>query len=219
MIVKFKKPKTSKISKISKLPLHNPKIFYPLLAALIVACALFLDKPFALFFSSFQSDWKDLLVLVNSIMNPYLSLLLFPTLFFFVRFVQRKERKSRKLWYLSFATALPLFLTSFLQVLFGRSNPDWFFTHKEIIFRFFEWNSSFHSFPSSTACNIAGIGSALAYVYPKYSARFFLGGTLLGLVPAVLNACFLSDSLAGICCGVLLSMFIYKTMRKELSFS
>lgn len=216
MIVKFKK---KSLFKPSKYFLEHPKVLLPLLAICIVASYFFIDKPFALFFASFKTDWMDILSLINSLMTPFFTLLLFPFLFFFIRFVQRKERKSRKLWYLCFATALPIFAASFLNVIVGRSNPEWLFTHKEEIFRLFGWNPSFHSFPSVTSCNIAAIGAGLCLLYPKKSLNFLIIGILGGMIPALLNFCFVSDALAGICIGMLLARVIFRTMRKELSFS
>lgn len=216
MIIEFKKNPFLKPSRFFR---ENSKVFYPLLIFCIVASYFFIDKPFALFFSSFKSDWLDILFLVNSLMNPFFTLLLFPTLFFFARFIKKKERKSRKLWYLCFATALPIFLATFLTIIVGRSTPAWLFIHKEMIFRFFEWNPSFHSFPSTTSCNIGALGAALCYLYPKQSYKFFPLGILVGMIPALLTLCFVSDALAGMCIGMLLARTVFKLMRKEISFS
>jgi hypothetical protein len=215
MIIEFKKNPFHKPSRFLR---ENSKIFYILLAICIVASYFFIDKPFALFFISCKSDWFDILLLINSLMTPFFTLLLLPSLFFFVRFVRRKERKSRKLWYLSFATAIAIFAASFLSVLVGRANPAWFVIHKEMIFRFFEWNGSFHSFPSTTACNAGALGAALCYLYPKQSYKFFIASILIGMIPAVLTLCFVSDALAGLCVGMIFARIVFKVMRKELSF-
>lgn len=216
MIIEFKKNQHLKPSRFFR---ENYKIFYPLLIVCIVACYFFIDKPFALFFSSFKTDWLDILSLINNLMNPSFALLVFPSLFFFIRFVQRKERKSKKIWYLSFATAIPILLVTFLNILVGRSSPSWLLAHNEMIFRSFQWNPSFHSFPSTTSCNIGAIGAALCYLYPKHSYKLFPSSIVLGIVPAVLSTCFLSDALAGTCIGMLLARGVFKLMRKEMSFS
>lgn len=216
MIIEFKKNPFLKPSRFFR---ENAKIFYPLLAICIVASYFFIDKSFALYISSFKSDWIDILFLINNLMNPFFTLLLFPFLFFFTRFIRKKERKSRKLWYLSFATALPIFLTSFLAIIIGRSNPNWLILHNEMIFRLFQWNPSFHSFPSATSCNIGALGAALCYLYPKQSLKIFPLTILIGFIPALLALCFLSDALAGISIGMLLARAIFKIMRREISFS
>ncbi|MES2199311.1 MAG: phosphatase PAP2 family protein [Chlamydiota bacterium] len=216
MIIEFKKNSFLKPSRFFR---ENSKIFYPLLIVFIVASYFFIDKSFALFLSSFKSDWLDILFLVNNLMNPFFTLLLFPFLFFFIRFVQRKERKSKKLWYLSFATALPIFAATFLAIIVGRSTPAWLFIHKEMIIRFFQWNPSFHSFPSVTSCNIGALAAALCYLYPKHSYKFFFLGVFVGMIPALLALCFVSDALAGICIGMLGARLVFKIMRRELSFS
>ncbi|MBS0628177.1 MAG: hypothetical protein JSS09_08205, partial [Verrucomicrobia bacterium] len=70
-----------------------------------------------------------------------------------------------------------------------------------------------------TSCNIAAIGAGLCLLYPKKSLNFLIIGILGGMIPALLNLCFVSDALAGICIGMLLARVIFRTMRKELSFS
>ncbi len=216
MIVDFKK---KPFVKSTRLFLSRPKILYPLLVVCIVALYFFLDKPFALFFLSTKSDWQDLLFLINGLMNPFLSLVLLPSLFFFVRFLQRRERKSRKLWYLCFATSISILLASFLSVTFGRATPERLLLQNEMLFRFFEWNPSFRSFPSISSCNIAALATGLALLSPKHSFKFYTIGIMLGFVPALLTICFLSDAFAGICIGMILAKAIYKVMRRELSFS
>lgn len=216
MIIEFKK---KSLLKPSKFFLERPKLLLPLLGICIVASYFFIDKSFALFFATHKNEWMDILYLINSLMTPFFTLLLLPFLFFFVRFLQRKDRKSRKLWFLCFATALPIFFASFVGVIIGRSNPEWLFLHKEMAFRFFQWNSTFHSFPSITSCNIAALGAGLALVYPKQSLKFFFAGLLGGMIPAVLTLCFVSDALAGIFIGMLLARAVFRAMRKEISFS
>lgn len=212
MIVDFKKNSSVKF-------LKRPKIFYPLLLLCIVASVLFLDKPFALFFVAFRSDWTDLLSSLLHLFTPYLTLIVLPCLFFFARFLQRRERKSRKLWYLSFATAVPLLVASILTVVFGRASPERLFMHNEMPFHLFDWDPAFRSFPSLLSCNIAAWGTALSRIYPKRSLRFSLGGFFVGLLPAALTTCFFSDALAGIAIGSILAGMVFTVMRRELSFS
>jgi|GEM_PF-2839810 len=216
MIIKFKKPKPFKLSTLF---FESPKIVYPAILLLILASYFFLDKPFAIFFTSLPSEVRDILGLFNTLLTPFFTLLLFPFLFFFVRFIQRKERKSRKLWYITYATALSIFLGSILQVIVGRSCPGWFFAHGEMTFRLFQWNPEFHSFPSITSCNIGALTTAFGCLYPKHSTKLFFVGMVAGTIPAVLSFCFIGDAFAGICIGMIVAVAVFKAMRREMSFS
>jgi membrane-associated phospholipid phosphatase len=214
MIVDFKKK-----TKTGKSPFkHKSKYILACSLAIIVLLSYFIDKPFALFFYSLKGDLQEPLELINRLFSPMLSLLVFPSLFFVIRFLARQERKSRKFWFLSLAIPLATLPVKVLEIIFGRSDPDWLFSHQEMTMRLFNWDPSFHSFPSDISSTIGAIATCLALVYPKKSRRFFIGGACLSLVPALSTTCFLTDALVGAGIGFVASSFLYNTMRKELSF-
>ncbi len=198
---------------------YKNKIALGIIAFLTLISFLFIDKSLALFFYSVQSSIQDPLLLISRIFSPFLSLVLFPSLFFWIRFILKNERKSRRLQMLSMTTALSLLVGQFLAIILGRSNPSWLFDHGEITMRLFNWNPSFHSFPNLTSCNIGALSGAFGCLYQKRSNQFFVGGCLLAFIPALLTECFLSDALIGASIGFGISLFVFQTMKKETSFS
>ncbi len=214
MIIDFKR-KGFSIS--STFLLDHIKVVSILYLCLIVASYFFIDKSLAAFFNSLSPIAHYPFLLIEKLFCPIAWALITPTVFFYIRFILRKEKKSRKLWYVSLAIPLTALICKILEVSFGRATPEWFFLHQESPFRFLEWNHSFHSFPSITAVTIAALATSLSCILAKY--RFFLltGGALLTFVPVISANCFLSDALAGFYVGAVLAQWIFKMMRKEIS--
>jgi len=213
MIVDFKK---TRFPKTPQWIFEHPKIAYPVLAVIIIVSFLFIDQPLAHLLLSAQSSWSDILSLFDRIFSPMLSLLLFPFLCFFIRFIQKREKKSRKIWFLCFATALPILAAKVAAIIIGRATPEWMAVHGEATFRLLNWNPLFHSFPYATSCNIGAIAAAAGSLYPKYAVRAFIAGFAFGLIPALLPVCFLSDAIAGVFLGMILSIWVFRTIRREL---
>jgi hypothetical protein len=195
----------------------NPNLIYAVSFLFIVASYLFLDKSFALFAKSLGSELKGALTPFYNLMDPFFIILALSFLYFFVRFIQKKEKKSRKFLLVSLATTLVVFAVKILQVLIGRSSPEWFFYHKEMAFRLLNWNPHFHSFPSATSAVIATLTNALAMLNTNKSRLFLSLGFFLGIIPSLLNVCFLSDALGGIGIGFFLGKYLCKRMQRELS--
>jgi hypothetical protein len=213
MIVEFKK-KNFKRKQFSLL--NAPKYLIPFFLVLIVASFLFLDKPLALFFHETMGDLNNPFTIVDRLFTPIFALLLFPSLFFLFRFPLRQEKKARKFWLYSLAIPVSVFGCALIQVILGRANPEWFFYHKEMTVRFFQWDSSFHSFPASISCNIGAVAACTSCLFPKWSIRILVIGFLLSLVPVITTTNFLSDALTGVGIGMLVSTWIYSLMKKEM---
>ena len=215
MIIDFKKQKKpiSPMFFINKI-----KIIVPFILFLIVSFFFFLDKPFAFFSRSSLCFLYDPFLLISRLCNPLFALLVFPFLFFCTRFVLKAEKNSRKFLFLSLSLPLSILCSETLEVVVGRSNPYWLFLHGEMILRFFQWNPSFHSFPSSISCTIGTLAASFACLYPRFSLVFLIVGLILGLSPAILTLCFLSDALAGLWIGMTLSTLVFKIMKKEVTF-
>ena len=214
MIIEFKK---KFFSKSPTYLLDHIKIVISLFLFLILISFFFLDKPFALSLNSLSSSIKEPFILIERLFCPIFWALLTPTLFFYIRFVLRQEKKSRKFWYVSLALPLAVFGCKILQVILGKATPEWFFLHQEAPFRLFEWNTSFHSFPSITSCTIAALATSLACLIQKARIYLLIGGLILSFTPMISSSCFLSDALAGICFGSLVSQWVFKKIRKEIS--
>lgn len=186
---------------------------------LIVGSCLFLDKPTALFFSKAPLTIQELFRFFEKICCPFFWILATQAVFFYVRFIIRKEKKSRKFWYISLAVVLSIFLAKVIALCFGRATPDWFLIHGEAPFRFFEWNPSFHSFPSLTSVTISAFAASLACILPKSRLYLLVGGFVLSFIPVITTSSFLSDALLGYLVGTLVSQWVFGKMRRELSIT
>ncbi len=199
--------------------LQYKKITFPVLFLLTLASFLFADKPFSLFFQSIPTEIKACFIFIERLFSPFFWALVFPSLFFFVRFIKRKEKKSRKFWYLSVAFPASILSCKILEVLFGRAYPEWLFTHYEAHFRFFEWNPSFHSFPSLASTSIATFAICFSCILSSKARPYLLvAGFFLSLSPALSTHAFLSDTLAGFTLAGFMSQWVFQSMRKEVSF-
>lgn len=215
MIIEFKKKYLSKLS--TTFLLEHVKTTGVIFLFFILISFFFLDKSFALYFQLIYPLAKEPFLLIEKLFCPIFWSLITPTLFFLIRFVLKQEKKSRKFWYLSFAIPLSVFACKIVEVLFGRASPEWFFLHQEAPFRLFQWNPSFHSFPSMTSCTIAAFASALACIIPKYRLYIFLTGFVFCFSPVITTTNFLSDAFAGMFIGGITAQWIYRKIRREIS--
>lgn len=197
---------------------YRAKIVLPAFALVTGTSYLFLDHRFALFCNSWPSAIKDLLHLAVGLLNPTFCVLLFSSLFFLVKFVQRREKASRKLWFLSLALAPSILLANTLNMIVGRASPLWFFNHGDAPLRFFQWNPAFHSFPSSSSCAIAALFTSFACLYPSRANLFIALSVFVGVVPSLITECFFSDSLFGIAIGMSVAFSVFKAMKRSISF-
>lgn len=214
MIVDFKKKNGS--HKIV-FPFGNPKVILPIGLAILLLSLFFVDKPLALYLQESRLPLDSLLLFFYRIFSPMLWLLLLPFAFFYIRFLGKLDRKSRKLWVLSLSIPTALLGTSILQMLLGRSNPEWLFFHGEMILRPFQWNPAFHAFPNSTSTLLAAFGMTLHLLQIKRRKPVFLSALVLAFVPVFVKACFLSDALVGIAIGIYLASLVFQVMRRELT--
>jgi hypothetical protein len=214
MIIEFKKKNFAK-KQFSLL--KAPKYLIPIYLVFIVASFLFLDKPLAIFFQKIMGELNNPFTIVTRLFAPIFALLLFPSLFFLFRFPLRQEKRARGFWLLSLSIPVSVFGCAIVTVICGRGNPEWFFYHKEMVFRLFQWDPSFHSFPSLTSCTIGAIAASCSCLFPKWNIRLLVIGFLLALFPVITLENFLSDALTGVGAGMLVATWIYTLMRKEMT--
>jgi len=217
MIIDFKNFRKKKFSPSSTFLLDHIKITSVIFLVLIIGSSLFLDKPLALCFNSFPAVFHELFGFFSKLFCPIAWSLILPTVFFYIRFLMRKEKKSRKVWYVSLAIPLSVLLCKILALVIGKANPEWFFFHGETPFRFLQWNRSFHSFPSITAVTIAAFAASLAAVFSNFRLPLLFAGLAFSFAPALATNCFLSDSLAGIYVGSIAAQWVFRKVRREIS--
>ena len=214
MIINFKK---KAFSLSSTYLIDHIKVIASIFFILIVTSCLFLDKPLAIFFTDLSFSIKAPFLAIEKLFCPMLWILAPQAIFFYIRFFLKKEKKSRKIWYVSLSIPLAIIACKILQLFFGKATPEWFFLHQETPFRFFEWNASFHSFPCMASVIIATFASSLSCLMSKSRAPLLLAGFFVSLFPVLSANAFLSDALAGFLLGSLSAQWIFRKMKREAS--
>ena len=215
MIIEFKK---------KNFPLRTPfllqhaKLLFLLGMLLIFISMRWVDQPFALWLHASRMGWDEWLTLWHAPFSPYFLLLIVPSLLFLCQFILKAELLSKHLWLVTCSLSLALLCSSLCSFCVGRSDPAWFFTHGEILYRPMQLHPSFQSFPSALSCSLGVLGSSLAYLYPKFGRQLLSISAIISCTPALSMSCFCSDALAGFAIGALVSLFAFRTMRRKMSF-
>ncbi|MBM3198266.1 MAG: hypothetical protein FJZ58_03315 [Chlamydiae bacterium] len=215
MIIEFKK---------KNFPIHTPfllkQVHLLLFLTLVLVGTSFycIDEPLAKLLYTKGAYFQDLFSPIHELLSPHLLLCLLPTLFFLSRFFTQAESRSRRLWLVSLTLPIALLFVYLFALCLGRSDPSWLFAHGESTFRPLQSPLHFHNCPSPLACTFGVLSSSLSYLYPRSSKYIFPSGMLLALSPVLTTSCFLSDALCGSSIGILVSLGVFRMMRKEMAF-
>ena len=188
--------------------------FSLLFAILIVFSYFLIDRPLAYFFSQhpFATSFSKI---IATVFHPNYAVLLTPVLFYCIRFLWKKKEWGNILLFFMLSIVVANCLDFLLKYMIGRDRPFLLFTQDLYGFTPFSSQNVRNSFPSGHATTISAIFFSLACLRPKES-WVYLGVTfLLCFTRVILTAHFLSDILGGMWLGMLISQFIYVTMREE----
>lgn len=207
MIIRFPKQKPQLLF------LENAKLLLIGAIPLLVFCYLFIDRPIAEYFSSTSPLTKQSAEKLTQLISPGPNLIVWPLLFFLLKYGIKKEQWSKRC--LSIAIAIPLsaLIVDFLKPLVGRARPIEWITNHLYGFTLFSSSNAFYSFPSGHACTIGAICGAFSTFYPRYSIPFVIAAFLLALTRVVLVEHYLSDIIAGLIIGLILSQWTSKIMK------
>jgi hypothetical protein len=213
MIIEFKKLKKDPISA----SYYGKAAIFSIFA---ISCCFFFfwDQPFAMACQSIPEGIIKLCSLIYYIFDPFFCVVTLSSLFFFMKFVQKRERAGYKLCFISLSLAISLFLASILKMIVSRSNPEWFFLHGRESFQMRGIASSFYSLPSFVSCTIGAIASSCSLLYPQKAALLLLCSFCMGIIPSLTLHCFFSDALLGLSLGIGISRAIFTVMKKEFAF-
>jgi membrane-associated phospholipid phosphatase len=182
-----------------------------------LSCYLFVDIPLAKYFEhSLQISAKVLTQLID----PKYQLFAWPILFFFFRFIYKKEILGNRCLLMLISISMANLFIEILKILFGRARPELLFSHGQYGLIFFNFSNLFASFPSGHACTIGAICGAFTCFYPRLWLPSLLLSLILAFTRVILTLHFLSDIIVGLIVGLLTAQWIYKVMKKEhISFS
>lgn len=184
-------------------------------AIAVIISYLFVDIPIANCFEHLPPAWKKLMTFLTNLIDPKYHNYVWPLLFFFIRFLFKQEIWGNRLLLILMSIPMANFFVWIIKCFLGRARPELLFTHHLYGFTFFHCTKLFESFPSGHACTIGAFCGALACFYPRWSLPLLVIGFLLAFTRVVLTFHFLSDIIVGLVLGLLVSQWIYSTMKKE----
>jgi len=195
--------------------LHHAKGVLFLSVFTITMSYFFIDIPLANYFEHWPHTWKLPVLWLTDLIDPKENYLVWPILFFFLRFIMKQESWGNRSLLLAISIPMANLVTEFMKHIFGRARPELLFTQGIFGFTFFEWANSFLSFPSGHACTIGAICGAFAGFWPHRLLPLLFFSLLLAFTRVILTMHFLSDVIGGLTIGLLISQWVYLEMKRQ----
>jgi len=192
--------------------------YRPILLGLVIFITIsyfFFDRPIAYYFHGNVSSFEGLAEFVSDVMNPFTLLIAIPILYFLNRSFWKKDKLTEPLKLLVFALPFSFLITKIFKFILGRYRPKSLFSEGLYGFHFIGSSSSEFSFPSGHACMIGAIMGVIALYRPKYTLHLIAVGIVLSFSRVVEGDHFLSDVVAGVILGSLVSQLLYVLMKKQ----
>lgn len=128
-----------------------------------------------------------------------------------------RNGRDKNLRFLQFGgSAVPVayLLKDILQYMFGRTNTKfWLTTGEPLRFNWFH-GAGVGGFPSGHMAVFTAFGTAIWYAYPRYRCPTALGLVLLGTALIATDYHFLSDVIAGVYVGLLVTYIIRYLLKR-----
>jgi len=186
-----------------------------LTAIAVAVCYFWVDLPLAKLAESLPKEWRTPVKLVTILIDPKTQLFAWPLLFFFFRFLWKRELFANRALLVLVSIALSNVVTELLKRGFCRARPELFFSQDLYGFFPFHFSSVYTSFPSGHACTIGALCGAFACLYPHRWFSLFLLSSILASTRILLNAHFIGDVIGGVIVGFLVAGWCYKVMKQE----
>ncbi len=184
----------------------------------LLVCAFsyhFFDIPLAYAFQHVHGPLKVIAALVSDIAHPNTNYVVWPLLFFIFKLLKKKEALTNRL--LLFVISVPLanLIIYVMKCIAGRARPHLLFSKEIFGFTWFKFTNAYFSFPSGHGCTLGACFGILACFYPRLSWLFLALACILSLCRIVLTDHYLSDVLAGVVIGALISQGVYVFRKKS----
>lgn len=181
---------------------------------MIVLSYFFLDIHLALLFHDIWPTESILLHLFNELSNPNPQVLFWPVIFFVVRYVYNNRSAGEKILTIALSVCVSNAISIPMKMLLGRARPALLFSEHVYSFDIFSAYTLHLSFPSGHAITIASVMGALACYYPRYSMPLLFLALFMGFARVMATAHYLSDVLAGVLLGILISQWVFSRIKK-----
>ena len=195
--------------------LDHYKVVLVVSLVLIVLCYFFVDIPVAQYFRTLSSGEITFANVLTNLINPEYHYYLWSILFLLFRFLWKNQEWANRCLTIFVSLLLTNFLAGILKFLLGRARPDLLFSQDVYGFTFFASSTLYKSFPSIHSSTIGVICGAFAGFYPRWSLYLLPLCLILALSRVALTRHFVSDVIAGVTMGLLISQWIYSVMKKD----
>lgn len=183
-----------------------------------VACAFsyfFVDIPLAQYFEHISRPTKAVFKIITESIDPNYHYFAWAVIYFAVAFLWKKQRLANRCLLILLSIPLANLAMEIIKCTFGRARPDLLFSQDLYGFTFFSLANRFKSFPSGHAATAGAIFGALSCFYPRATAVFTLLAFVMAFSRIVLTYHYLSDVIAGLTFGLLISQWVYVLMKKN----
>ena len=176
--------------------------------SLIILCYFFVDIPLAQYFREFSATGTTLAEIFTGLINPTYHYYLWPLLFLLFRFLWKNQKWTNRCLLVFVSLLCANLLVGVLKFTLGRARPELLFFQNLYGFTFFATSNLYKSFPSSHSCTVGVLCGAFANFYPRYRYVLLTLSLILAFSRVALTVHFLSDVIAGITIGLLISQWI-----------
>lgn len=193
---------------------HAKKILL-ILIAFIGISYFFFDTPVAIYFHDHPSFLTKMAEGFSDLFNPPTLMVALPILYFLNKVLWKQEKLSEPLRLLVFALPFSFLMVKIFKYLLARDRPKRLFSEGLYGFHFMGQANPEFSFPSGHACLLGATVGALACFMPKYTWHLFSLGILLSFCRVLEGDHYVSDVVAGVVLGALLSQLLYIVIKKQ----
>lgn len=173
----------------------------------------FFDIPIAVYFKTISPKLKWVAQCITDLIAPWPNTTIWAVLYFLLYFFWKRKVLANKFLLILVSVCTANLSIELLKRIFGRVRPELLWSQNLYGFEFFASHNPNFSFPSGHSCTIGAIMGALACLYPKYSYLFLAIAFIFSLTRVILSFHYFSDILVGMTIGLLLSQWIYRTMK------
>jgi len=173
----------------------------------------FFDIPIAAYFKTIPPKLRVIAQFITNLIDPWPGTAVWAVLYFFFYFFSKRKSLANRFLLISISVCTANVTIELLKRIFGRARPELLWSQNLYGFQFFASHDPDFSFPSGHSCTIGAIMGVLACLYPKYSYLFLVIAFIMAFTRVVLSFHYLSDILVGMTIGLLISQWVYRTMK------
>ncbi|MBS0650774.1 MAG: phosphatase PAP2 family protein [Verrucomicrobia bacterium] len=173
----------------------------------------FFDIPIAAYFKTIPSKLRIVAQFITDLIDPWPGTAVWAVLYFFFNFFSKRKSLANRFLLISVSVSTANISIELLKWIFGRARPELLWSQNLYGFQFFASHDADFSFPSGHSCTIGAIMGALACFYPKYTYLFLAIAFIMAFSRVILSFHYLSDILVGMTIGLIVSQWVYRTMK------